>query len=75
MCESGKIPLDVEYRRTYLVLMKTKSEFGEAAGKYVVSYSVGQWARFDHVWLGPSGQWIACTFDVFGNRLSTWIGS
>ena len=55
--------------------MKTKSEFGETAGKYVVSYSVGRWARFDHVWLGPSGQWIACTFDVFGNRLSTWIGS
>lgn len=50
------------------------SKLAEAEGKYVVSYSVGSWARFDHVWLGKSGVWIASTFDVFGNRLSTWIG-
>lgn len=51
-----------------------KSTIGEAGGKYVVSYTVGKWARFDHVWLAASGAWVAVTFDVFGNRLSTWIG-
>jgi hypothetical protein len=51
-----------------------KSTVGEAGGKYVVSYKVGNWARFDHVWLAASGAWVASTFDVFGNRLSTWIG-